>query len=247
MDMRNSSLLRLKSDDGNCYGSVPPVNEVLTSLLRGSKAYIRVLDFLDAEVAERAYFELIEDPRYVRVDADAEKGRSARYRLGILKNIDRSLSPNVQMCFQLLTGIDFQIWLSQLIGYPLETVQPLRLFRLERGDRIVTHDDILDHPLNRISAVLHLSKNWKREFGGNIIFGEVERVENVRLGGNLGHRWVLSQSRTVLTPIFNSLIVNALRPGTAHAVSTVYAKAGRVSIAALYALKQKVATRNAPS
>jgi hypothetical protein len=129
-----------------------------------------VLDFLNAEVAEGAYAELMEDPRYVRTDKMAQP---TGIGLGILKSIDQRLTPNVQNCCDVLTSIAFRSGLTQLVGDPLLIVKPPTLFRMERGDRIVRHDDVLDSPLNRVSVVLHLSKNWRREFGGNTVLGKL--------------------------------------------------------------------------
>jgi hypothetical protein len=139
----------------------------------------------------------------------------------------------------LLTGIAFRSWLAQLVGHPLQTVKPPTLFRMERGDRIVRHDDVLDSPLNRVSVVLHLSKNWRREFGGNTVLGEVKRVENERFGKSeyFQHRWVFSAKRSVLMPAFNSLFVIQLKPGMAHGVTALRATACRVSIVSLYGLE----------
>jgi Rps23 Pro-64 3,4-dihydroxylase Tpa1-like proline 4-hydroxylase len=239
MDMWSSRTLHLKSDDGSCRGHVPSFDELSSSPSLKQQAYIRINDFLDTEVAEHAYTELIEDPRYIRVGEAAKTVDSPSYQLGILKSVNQSLSPNVQRCCDLLTGNAFRGWLSLLIGSPLRVVKPPSLFRMERGDRIERHDDISDQPLNRFSVVLHLSKNWKRNFGGNTVLGWVKRVEYARVSENgyLDRRWVFSRQRSVLTPTFNSLTVIALRPGMAHDVTDIRVKAYRVSIVGLYALK----------
>jgi hypothetical protein len=119
---------------------------------------------------------------------------------------------------------------------------------MERGDRVIMHDDVLNSPLNRVSVVLHLSKNWKRGFGGNTVVGSVKRVENLHFGASeyREHRWVLSNKRSVLTPAFNSLLLIALRPGMAHGVTTLRSNACRVSITCVYALDaQKLSFCNA--
>lgn len=238
MNTRNSHLLHSHSDNGDCRGYVPPPDEIAASNLLEQKGYIRVLNFLDAEVAEGAYSELTQDQRYVRTDRSAGVDEPTGYRLGILKSVFHNLSPNVQRCCDLLTGADFRHWLSRLSGCPVQVSKPPTLFRMERGDRIERHDDVSDSPLNRVSATLHLSKNWKRGFGGNTVLGEVKRIDSVRLGEYLGQRWVLSTKRSVLPPVFNSLTVIALKPGMAHGVTSIKAGAPRVSIVCLYAAER---------
>jgi hypothetical protein len=233
MDMRKPHFHYLESSDEDSCDHIARI-ERATRL--GRLPYVRVLDFLRAEIAERAYAELMEDPRYLRTDKMA---KPTGIGLGILKSIDQGLSPHVQKCCDLLTSIPFRSWLAELVGYPLQTVKPPTLFRMERGDRIIRHDDVLDAPLNRVSVVLHLSKNWRREFGGNTVLGKVKRVENVRFGKSeyFQHRWVFSPKRSVLIPTFNSLLVIALKPGMAHGVTTLRARACRVSIVCLYGLE----------
>jgi hypothetical protein len=235
MNTWNPHLLHLRSEDGDCRGHVPPPDEIAVSNLLEQKGYVRVLNFLDAAVAEGAYRELTEDQRYVRTDRSTAADKPTGYRLGILKSVLQTLSPNVQGCCDLLTGADFLHWLSRLNGHPVQVSKPPTLFRMERGDRIERHDDVSDRPLNCISATLHLSKYWKREFGGNTVLGEVKRIDSVHLGEYLGQRWVFSVKRSVLPPIFNSLNIIALKQGMAHGVTGIKAGAYRVSIVCLYA------------
>lgn len=235
MNTRNPHLLQLCSDNGSCrsYASLP--DELEASYHLTQKGYVRVLDFLDVEVAEAAYIELMEDQHYARTDRSTRGNTSTGYRLGILKSTFQKLSPNVQMCCDLLTSANFLSWLSRLSGQPLQVSKPPTLFRMERGDRIERHDDVSDHPLNRLSAVLHLSKNWKSSFGGNTVLGVVKRIDSVRLGEYRGQSWVLSGKHSTLTPVFNSLNVIALKPGMAHGVTSIKVEACRVSIVCLYA------------
>ena len=196
-------------------------------------AYFRVPNFLETDIAEGAYGELINDARYVRTD---RMPNPTGIGLGILKPVDQCLSPNVQKCCDLLTSNEFRSCLAASIGQKLQVAKPPTLFRMEKGDRIVRHDDVLASPSNCISVVLHLSKNWKRQYGGNTVLGYVQRVEEVRpaLREYSQHRWVFSTRRSVLSPAFNSLLIIALRKGMAHGVTTVRAHAYRVSIVCLY-------------
>ena len=196
-------------------------------------AYFRVPNFLQTDIAEGAYAELINDPRYVRTD---RMPKPTGIGLGILKSVDECLSANVQKCCDLLTSNEFRSCLAASIGQKLQVVKPPTLFRMELGDRIVRHDDVLATPLNRISVVLHLSRNWRRQFGGNTVLGHVQRLEEVpsAFSEYPHHRWVFSAKRSVLIPTFNSLLVIALRKGMAHAVTPVRASAYRVSIVCLY-------------
>jgi hypothetical protein len=229
------------NDDSNgedLWAHLPQSKNRSVAHVLSRKSYLRVLNFLNTDVAASAYSELVEDRRYMRTDRMA---KPTGIGLGILKSTDESLSPVVQKCYDLLTGADFRSWLAELIGQQLQTVKPPTLFRMELGDRIIRHDDVLHSPLNRVSVVLNLSKTWRREFGGNTVLGYVKRVEDVlsAQGEYQEHRWVFSPRRSVLVPAFNSLLVIALKQGMAHGVTTVRTnKAYRVSIVCLYGLKE---------
>lgn len=196
-------------------------------------AYFRISNFLDTDIADGAYAELINDSLYVRMDR-LHKPTGAGF--GVVKSIDECLSTNVQKCCDLLTSNEFRSCLGVCIGQKLQVVRGPTLYRMEPGDRIITHDDVLASPLNRISVVLHLSRNWKREFGGNTVLGNVQRIEELRSATSeyVQHRWVFSTNRSVLSPAFNSLLMIALRKGMAHGVTAVRAHAYRVSITCLY-------------
>lgn len=232
---RGESIRASECVSNETYGNVTRKEESFSKICLSSRPYGRVFDFLNAEIAEGAYHELMEDSRYQRTDKMAEP---TGVGLGYLRSIDQSLSPKVQRCCEVLTNMGFRSWLTRLIGSPLQIARPPTLVRMERGDRVIMHDDVLNSPLNRVSVVLHLSKNWKRGFGGNTVVGPVERVENLGFGTgeHLEHRWVLSNKRSVLTPTFNSLLLIALRPGMAHGVTTLRSDACRVSITCVYAL-----------
>lgn len=232
---RANSIRTSEGVSNETCGNVRRIEKCFRNICLSQRPYGRVFDFLNAEIAEGAYQELMKDPRYQRTDKMAEP---TGVGLGYLMSIDRSLSPKVQKCCEVLTSMDFLSWLTRLIEGPLQIARPPTLVRMERGDRVTVHDDILNYPLNRVSVVLHLSKNWKRGFGGNTVVGPVKRVENLRFGTSehLEHRWVLSNKRSVLTPAFNSLLLIALRPGMAHGVTTLRSDACRVSITSVYAL-----------
>jgi hypothetical protein len=66
---------------------------------------------------------------------------------------------------------------------------------MKLGDCIVAHDDCSDYPSNRFSAVLHFSKAWKKEFGGNTIIGEVKRIEmSESLQDASAGQWIFSEN-----------------------------------------------------
>ena len=153
MNLRNSQICYDNSNAGDLCAHSPQSKKGSLGHVLTRKSYIRVLNFLNADVAERAYNELVDYPRYVRTD---RMKKPTGIGLGILKSTDESLSPVVQECCDLLTGADFRSWLAELIGAQLQTVKPPTLFRMEIGDRIIRHDDVLHSPSNRVSVVLHL-------------------------------------------------------------------------------------------
>ena len=222
----------------NVQDSYADLSRLETSSARNSlrrNAYFRIPNFLDTDIAEGAYAELIDDSLYVRTDRLAKRTGGG---FGVLKSIDERLSTNVQKCCDLLTSNEFRSSVASYVGQKLQVVRGPTLYRMEPGDRLVTHDDVLASPLNRISVVLHLSKNWKREFGGNTVLGYVQRIEEVRSATSeyAQHRWVLSTKRRVLSPAFNTLLIIALRKGMAHGVTGVRVHKYRVSITCLYGL-----------
>lgn len=227
-----------KASVENLCGDLSRIEKYWACNTLNRSAYFRIPNFIPTEIAEGAYAELLNDSRYVRTD---HMPNPTGIGLGILKTHDQCLSTNVQKCCDLLTGNEFRSCLGACSGQTLQVVKPPTLFRMELGDRIVRHDDVLASPLNRISVVLHLSKNWKRQFGGNTVLGYVQRSEEVHSANSAypQHRWVFSAKRSVLVPAFNSLMVIALRKGMAHAVTPVRAHAYRVSIVCLYGREAK--------
>jgi hypothetical protein len=192
--------------------------------------YLRINNCFDAALAESAHAELKEDGRYTRM----EKETATDY--GVLRYEGRP-SPCVEQCCNFLKGPLFLNWLSQLLGSRLCVTRRPSPFRMKLGDCIVAHDDCSDYTSNRFSAVLHFSKAWKREFGGNIIIGEVKRIEMSESPQDAsGRRWIFSEKRSVVVPAFNSLVLIALKPGLAHKVTRVRVDDVRLTIVATYGL-----------
>src|SRR5438477_11637635 len=105
MDLQNLQICYGNSNAGDLCARLPQSNNGSLGHALTRKSYIRILNFLNADAAERAYSELVEYPRYVRTDRMA---KPTGIGLGILKSTDESLSPVVQKCCDLLTGADFR-------------------------------------------------------------------------------------------------------------------------------------------
>ena len=194
------------------------------------RGYLRVDQCFDDAVAEGTRVELKQDARYARMERDL----AGDY--GVL-HCEGELSPCVGQCCHFLKGPVFLDWLTGLLGSKVCITRHPSPFRMKLGDRIVAHDDCSDYPLNRFSVVLHFSKSWKKQFGGNTVIGEVKRIETIRSEkGESRRHWIFTAKRSVLVPVFNSLVLIALRPGMAHKVTEVRAKADRLTIVATYGL-----------
>ena len=172
---------------------------------------------------------------YARMDGERADSPGG-LRIGVVKPVDPHLSPCVRDCCALLGSTEFVRWLGSLAAAPLRPTKQPTLFRMQRGDAIDVHDDVSDQAANRLSAVLHLSNNWRREFGGNTVVGSVTRIENCKSpDGYPMRRWVFSKQRSVLSPIFNSMMILALKPGMAHGVTPIRGDVFRLTLVATYA------------
>jgi len=204
------------------------LSEARSSLV--AHGYLRVDNCFGAALAEGTHDELKEDARYTRMKEGAATG------YGVLQYEGRP-SPCVEQCCDFLKGPLFMDWLAQLLGSKVCVTRQPRPFRMKLGDCIVAHDDCSDYPSNRFSAVLHFSKAWKREFGGNTIIGEVKRIEMSKSPQDTGgRRWIFAEKRSVVVPVFNSLVLIALKPGLAHKVTRVRVDDVRLTIVATYGL-----------
>jgi len=195
--------------------------------------YLRFREYLNPLLACAVRREMLDQSRYQR--ADRQDNGPVGFRIGVIKPTSISLSPAVESCCVFLRSRAFIRSLETLVSMPLRAAKEPALFRMQRSDSIEVHDDICDDPLNRLSAVLHLSKDWKREFGGNLVIGRVQRIEiKESSNGYSMRRWYFSNERSVLTPIFNSLMLILLRPGMAHGVTPIVVNCERLTIAATY-------------
>ena len=195
--------------------------------LLADRGYLRIDKCFDESLAECTYSELKEDTRYSRIEDNPADD------YGVLHCNEKYLSPGVEKCCDFLKSPLFLAWLARLMGDEVRVTRQPSPFKMEFGDCIVAHDDCSDYPSNRASAVLHFSKAWKRQFGGNTVVGEVERIEIVQNK----RRWLFSSKRSVIVPAFNSLMLIALRPGLAHKVTHVRVNQPRLTIVATYGLK----------
>jgi|YNPMSStandDraft_2_1061718.scaffolds.fasta_scaffold10510_3 hypothetical protein len=215
----------------------------------GRNKFLRIPNFLRLDVAETLYRELCEAQRYERVDiagitlqwrGEREVG-DAYY--GRLLTHDGWQTPDVvYACYRLFESRWFENLLSQLIGYEVRCMRPATPYRLAQGDRICPHDDMSD-PRHRAAVVLNLTKDWRREYGGNTVISNVIRVEDLPTPPEVPfqlRRWVLGRSRHVVTPQFNSLTIMRLAHGLAHSVTPIRVNRQRFSIVCMYGTKEEI-------
>jgi 2OG-Fe(II) oxygenase superfamily len=193
--------------------------------------YVRVDGCFDETLAERTLSELKEDPRYFRIGDELAKD------YGQLQYWQEKLSPGVARCCAFLKSPSFLGWLTRLEGHKVQVTRQPSPFKMDLGDRIVPHDDCSDYPSNRFSVVLHFSKGWNRRFGGNTLIGKVKRIETMTSERGGKRRWIFSSQRSVVVPLFNSLVLIALRPSMAHAVTRVRVNHPRLTIIATYGVE----------
>jgi hypothetical protein len=193
------------------------------------RGYLHIHNCFEKAFAEAAYTELKNDIRY----SSHLDGKSEDF--GFLRYWERDLSDSVEKCCGFLMNDTFLNLLASLTGARVTVTRKPTPFIMRLGDSIVAHDDCSDYPSNCLSAVLHFSKDWKRAFGGNTIVGAVKSVETERaLDGSDHRRWVFSNRRSILTPVFNSLVLISLRPGMAHKVTRIRVDCLRLTIASTY-------------
>jgi hypothetical protein len=190
----------------------------------GTELFVQIPDFLEPDLAEEAYREL-------RLEAPFTKTPG----LGFLElNPNSKLPRHLQICSDILTGPDFLEWLSDWAGEEVRPQKSPAFFRMEDGDRIDVHDDISHAPLSRLSGVLHLSKDWKREYGGNTVVGATKKKHTVDTEYGPMTEWIFGSKRSVLVPKFNCMTVLRLRSGLAHGVTQVVGPRPRLSIVEHY-------------
>lgn len=211
------------------YRNTSPDGLLQGRTILATYGYLRINKCLNNTLAECTHSELKEDTRYKRMEG--EQGRD----YGVLR-CEGELSPCVKECCDFLKGPLFLEWLAGLLGSKVYVTRRPTPFKMKLGDCIVAHDDCSDYPSNRFSAVLQFSKAWKKEFGGNTVIGEVKRTEAVQSPRGGGRRWIFSAKRSVVVPLFNSLVLIALRPGMAHSVTRIRANNVRLTIVATYGL-----------
>ena len=200
----------------------------------GTELFIQIPGFLECELAEQAHKELLLESPFTKVAG-----------LGFLKvNPHMAIPRHVKICCDILTSLELAGWLSGLTG---EEVRPVRLpglFRMEGGDRILVHDDVSHSPLSRFSVVLHLSKNWKRQYGGNTVVGVARKTTTFMTEHGPMQQWIFGNKRSVLSPKFNSITVLRLRSGLAHGVTPIVGPQPRLSIVEHYEAVQATNTKD---
>lgn len=230
-----------------CEVGVPPVVASPARFERvrplGRCRYARFGNFLKPEVAEAVHNELARGLRYERVDIGGitqlwrgQRELGDAYFGELLTRTSWRRSAAVQACYDLFSHPWLESVLSRLMGTPISFMRPATPYRMGDGDRICLHDDLSD-PAHRVAVVLNLSKDWRRDFGGNTIVGQVSRIEDLPTPAEVPfqlRRWYLTRFRSVLTPRFNSLLVIAIEKGMAHGVTPVKVARPRLSLVSIF-------------
>jgi hypothetical protein len=209
----------------------------------GQRRYLRFPNFLRLEVAEALYQELCYGLKYERVNiANVTRQWRGERELGDayfgnLQTREGWHTPElVNACYELFAHPWFVDLLSRIAGSSITFLRPATPYCLKNGDRICLHDDLSDSR-HRISVVLSLTKNWRREYGGNTVIGQVLRTEELPTPPHIPfqlRRWFVGRSKSILTPRFNSLLVIRLGADVAHGVTQLQVSRPRLSLVNIY-------------
>lgn len=130
---------------------------------------------------------------------------------------------------------EFVDWLSEISGEELEFRRPATAYKLNQGDRICLHDDMSD-PGHAVSVAYNLSENWRPEYGGSTVFGDVVSVTPAETPWDCPidlKRWEITNEQRFV-PEFNSLLIMRLSPEFAHGVEEVTGRVPRISLIGIY-------------
>lgn len=186
------------------------------------KLHLRIENFLCEDLAEAARVELLSKENYSPVPG-----------LGFLKPLHQhQTAVSLLKCCDILKCAKFLGWLSAIDEQPLRLVEQPAFFRMEHGNRIKVHDDVSFSPKSRLSVVIHLSRNWQRGDGGNTVIGPAKIIRPRSPGADV--EWVFSGKRSILSPVFNSIVILRLGLGLAHCVTPIRGERTRLSIVARY-------------
>jgi hypothetical protein len=209
----------------------------------GNAAFLRIENFLTLDAAEALHNELVNGLCYERVQigestrqwrAEREPGNGHGGKL--LTRPGWHTPEIVEECYAFFSSSWFEASVSRLLGRDVVCARSATPYRMTNGDAICAHDDMTDER-HAASIVINLTKDWRREYGGNTVIGPVIRVEALPEDPFFPYpmqRLRLSHRRSVLTPRYNSMTVLRLAHGLAHRVTPVRGDGVRYSLTCMF-------------
>lgn len=207
-----------------------------------STPFLRVPDFFADDVAGEIHRELRDGIQYERVELGdvTRQWRAARPVGGVYFDPMLRL-PGWRSSSVATAAIDwfdsdqFISWLSGVAGEPLMFLRPVTAYRMSKGDRLCLHDD-MSAPEHAVSVAYNLSPDWRPEWGGATLFGDVTGTTDLPTPADspIGLRqWHIINERRY-HPLFNSLIVMQLSTRYAHGVDEVLECNSRFALVGIY-------------
>jgi hypothetical protein len=203
---------------------------------------IRVPDFLPREVAVDLRRELLHGLEYERVElGDITRQWRARRPLGdvyfgsMLRRPGWQTPASVVAALEWFESSAFLTWLSEVAGEDLAFLRPVTAYRMTRFDRLCLHDDMSD-PDHAVSVAYNLSQEWRAEWGGATLFGEVAGVTALETPADSPielRQWHIANEQRFV-PEFNSLLVMRLDERYAHGVDEVTVDHPRLALVGIY-------------
>lgn len=214
---------------------------VVPAVLRRTPC-LRVPNVLPADLADALYCELRDGVEYERLvlGTSTRQWRAGRplgdvYFGPMQRRTGWSTPAVVESALAWLESPPFLSWLSGLAAEELAFLRPVTAYRMDRGDRLCLHDDMSD-PNHAISVAYNLSPDWRPEWGGATVFGEVTGVTPLPTPADSPidlRQWhVRNEQRFV--PLFNSMLVMRLDLGYAHGVEEVLGDEPRFALVGIY-------------
>jgi hypothetical protein len=122
--------------------------------------------------------------------------------------------PDIAWCDKVFSSAATKAWATRLSGRPCEGPTAFSASWYLPGDHSLPHNDVRAHDGNacrQVAFVWHLAKDWQPEWGGALFW---------------------CPKALYLQPVFNTLVLFNVAPGTSHFVTQVspYAQGKRLAI-----------------
>ena len=144
-----------------------------------------------------------------RTRAGERTGKSLHYSFTRTMLGPDTTNVTFRQFYDMIGSERFLSTMCAITGLPIERIETLFASKYETGDFLDPHTDAADES-RQIAFVLNLTKDWKEEYGGNLVVDSNKRPDGSR------------PPATIVTPAFNSLaIFDVTNGGRLHYVSQV--------------------------